>query len=294
MQFQALSKDTERIASLLEEDAMDLSGAAPNLLSIHHQLFKLQAFRDQTLFKAKSQGPSVILILTRYFKRLDQLTDKFRAYLVSLARMMLQLVRENHGSVIVRLMKIVDVEEMEDERVLMKEHNRTAASSANLDSKSSGEWRTLAESPRTIRGYRSDVLTAIHDFITETFLEKISNKENDVADALETAKFVIADLTLVFEELVPRFPAKYKIFPFFVLKYHKLVYDLINRLCSHDLEVICAWFLIMSALSCDSIILRPHLILQFFHCCHSDCFKLQFFFDSLELRLFLQYPFIDV
>lgn len=90
--------------------------------------------------------------------------------------------------------------------------------------------------PRQVKNFRSQLFNAIHDSITETFYAKLGGTEGDAVAALDKARFVFHDLALIFDELVPRFPPKYKIFPFYVLQYHKHVYDLCNRISSRNLE----------------------------------------------------------
>ena len=180
----------------------------------------------------REKGPAVMQIVTKYFKRLDSLAETFRDYLWTLSRHLLDLVKENQGSVVVRLVKIVDTEERADERVLASEQIR----SSNPALSEAGKFKVLAENPRAIKNYRSQMFNAIHESITEMFYKRLASQEEDAQAALEVARFVFEDLALISDELVPRFPSKYKIFPFFVLQYHKHVYDLCNRVISRNLE----------------------------------------------------------
>ena len=63
---------------LIDLDAKDLLDEAPNMLLIHHQLYRLEEFRDLTLHKSKAQGPAVMQVITKYFKKLDALSERFR------------------------------------------------------------------------------------------------------------------------------------------------------------------------------------------------------------------------
>ena len=215
--FQLLNEDIARVTRLIDEDSSHLLGEAPNLLLIHHDLFHLEEFKDRTLRSVESEGPAVVQVVTKYFRRLDQVSDTFRQYIWALARNMIPLVRENQGSVIVRLLKIIEVEERFDELAQESDH-------------SGGAVRA-----RTPKNYRSEFFSVLHESIAKYFAEKFATIM-DVTETLQSANFIFEDLTIVFEELVPRFPEKYKIFPFYALQYHKHVYDLLNRIVGQKLE----------------------------------------------------------
>ncbi|KAG0195733.1 SNARE-binding exocyst subunit S6, partial [Mortierella sp. GBA30] len=65
-------------------------------------------------------------------------------------------------------------------------------------------------------------------------LERVDKEPLECLDATD---FVFPDLALVYDDLVPRSPSNYKIFPFFVLEYHRHVYELVNKIViSPDLD----------------------------------------------------------
>lgn len=97
---------------------------------------------------------------------MDNLSEKFRNYLWKLSHNLLELIKENQGNVVVRLMKVIEVEEQADLRVLNMEQIRTS----NMNLASSGEFKSLKENPREIRNYRSQCFSAIHDSIAENFM----------------------------------------------------------------------------------------------------------------------------
>ena len=240
IQFQDLNKDIEKLNSLLQADSKDiLSHGSPNLLYIHYHVFRLEEFRDATMQKAKSQGASVLQIVTKYFKRLDLLSEKFKSHLWNISKNLLTLIRENQGSLVVRLGKIIDAEERTDEKVLTSEQIRSSNKDLNKASQEDGEasnyeWKSMAINPRVVRNYRSQMFAIILDQITLDFHAVLAKHEKSVFDSLQACTFVYDDLMIVFNEIAPRFPPKYKIFDFFVLQYHKQVYDLINKLTGYS------------------------------------------------------------
>jgi hypothetical protein len=108
--------------NLLEErlaaDSTDLLGPAPNLLLIHHQINQLEAFRNQTMHQAKKSSTSSRNTLSRWFERLNGLIEAFDDYILNLAQNILPLVRAGHPDVVVKLVKIAEVEGREDEKVI--------------------------------------------------------------------------------------------------------------------------------------------------------------------------------
>jgi exocyst complex component 3 len=85
---------------------------------------QLETFRNETLHQAKlvgmakgEQGQEDRKTLARWFERLDDLGSRFEGWLWAIAGNVLDTVREGNGSTIVRLIKIIEVEGKEDEKV---------------------------------------------------------------------------------------------------------------------------------------------------------------------------------
>lgn len=104
------------LEQMLASDSRDIIGPAPNLLVIHFQLNQLEAFRNQTMHLAKKASPSSQATLTRWFDRLNKVITAFDEYVIELARNILNLIRAGHSDVVVRLIKIAEVEGKEDEK----------------------------------------------------------------------------------------------------------------------------------------------------------------------------------
>ena len=107
----------DMLENMLEEDSQDILGPAPNLLVIHFQLKQLEDFRNETMHQAKKSSKDVQATLTRYFDRLSKLIQAFDEYILTLARNILPIVRAGHPDVIVKLLKVVEIEGKEDEKV---------------------------------------------------------------------------------------------------------------------------------------------------------------------------------
>jgi exocyst complex component 3 len=113
-----MSSRLDALEDKLASDSGDIFGPAPNLLLIHYQINQLEAFRNQTMHQAKKASASSRNTLSRWFERLNNLIEAFDEYILDLARNILPLVRAGHSGVVVKLIKIAEVEGREDEKVL--------------------------------------------------------------------------------------------------------------------------------------------------------------------------------
>ena len=107
----------DAVSEMLASDSQDILGPAPNLLAIHYQLTQLEDFRNQMMHQAKSASADARITLSQYFEPLHKQLTLFDEYIWELARNVLPIVKAGHASVIVRLVKIVEVEAREDEKV---------------------------------------------------------------------------------------------------------------------------------------------------------------------------------
>jgi exocyst complex component 3 len=105
------------IEAMLSADQEDLLGPAPNLLPIHLQLTQLENFRNETMHQAKKASAESRNKLTRRFERLSAVIDAFDEYIMELSRNILPLARAGHPEVIVKIVKIAELEGKEDEKV---------------------------------------------------------------------------------------------------------------------------------------------------------------------------------
>jgi len=105
------------LEEILEADSRNIIGPAPNLLPIHFHINRLEAFRNQTMHQAKKASAASRSKLARMFERLNKLSENFEAYIMELARNVLPLVRAGYPQVVVKLMKIIELEGREDEKV---------------------------------------------------------------------------------------------------------------------------------------------------------------------------------
>lgn len=92
----------------------ELNSRMPNLLSIHFQLSKMRDIEDNATYYAALSTEDVRRTIKRHFAPLDELVAKFDATLFEIAENLLEIVREGNRSLVVRVAKIIDVEEKQD------------------------------------------------------------------------------------------------------------------------------------------------------------------------------------
>jgi len=113
----AMGAQLDDLERMLAADKRDIVGPAPNLLLIHYHLNQLERFRNQTMHEAKKASPSSQASLPRWFDRLNKMIAEFDQYILELAKNVLNLVRAGHSNVVVKVIKIAEVEGKEDEKV---------------------------------------------------------------------------------------------------------------------------------------------------------------------------------
>ncbi|KAF9244659.1 exocyst complex component Sec6-domain-containing protein [Melanogaster broomeanus] len=106
------------LEEMLAADSQEIVGPAPNLLQIHFQINRLEGFRNQTMHQAKKASVASRQKLTRAFERLSKLIEDFETYIMELAYNILPLVRAGHPEVVVKLIKIAELEAREDEKAI--------------------------------------------------------------------------------------------------------------------------------------------------------------------------------
>jgi exocyst complex component 3 len=205
------------------------------LLHVHYHLFKLEEFRDKTMHQARDSPHDVIITLKTYFRRVDVLSDDFTQHLWLLAKNLIPLIDNGCGATIVKLVKIIECEEMADEKALAA---RQAQSNHQDLQGLKKKWRLAEGNPRTIKSYRVEFYEQLHQSLREHFEQELApfKETEDWQGALDSTDFIFDELELVYDQIVPKFPKKYKIFPYFVLEYHRHTYNFLNQMEHHDLD----------------------------------------------------------
>jgi hypothetical protein len=212
-----------RVGKLLDEDSKMSLGPAKNLLLIHYQIQQLSIFRNKILMDARGSSSDVLNILNNMFKKLDQLEYKFDLFFWELAKNTMELVKNGHQSTVVRLVKIIEVEEKADEAISM---------ASDLYANEAYDYLR----GRQIKGYRIKYFDLLRDKINEELKKIFIEQQKDLPMVLKAFDSIIDTLIVVHDDVAPLFPKRYNIFHFFVLEYHRAIYHMINNMTETEIE----------------------------------------------------------
>ncbi|KIP02995.1 hypothetical protein PHLGIDRAFT_78271 [Phlebiopsis gigantea 11061_1 CR5-6] len=225
-----MSTKLDDLEEMLSADSQDLLGPAPNLLRIHYQINRLEAFRNQTMHQAKKSSKQSRATLTRYFDRLNKLIGAFDEYIVELCRNILPIVRAGHPEVIVKLMKIVEIEGKEDEKATLK----LVKKAAKMDVAS--KFRSMQANARIIKHYRSKLRSSIIESIQGKFEAAYERDNGNPVAFLDKSMWIYQDLIRIEEEVAPCFPPDYEIHNLYVREYHKALNVMLTKIVNTDPE----------------------------------------------------------
>ena len=174
------------------------------------------------MIKGRGSSIDILSILSNAFKRVDVLEQKFDKYIWEISTNILELLKTNNYSTIVRLIKIIEMEERADE------------SAAILDNDNSDPLEKPLELEftrgRKIKAYRIKFFDTLRNLVVNN-LKKIFNQYSDDSDSLlREMTLLVDDLVLVHDELVPLCPKSYNIFRFFVLETHRAIHDTLEQI----------------------------------------------------------------
>ncbi len=221
------------IEQLLEADRQEVVGPAPNLLVIHYLLNQLESFRNQTMHQAKKASLDSRNILARWFEQLNTVIEQFNEYITQLAENVLNIVRAGYPDVVVRLIKIAEIEGREDEKVRVFHLIRVTTllifrqaiairlvkKAAKMDAAS--KFKSMQANARVIKHYRSKIMRAITDSVAHKFQAAWEKNKEDPVNFLNTLQWMYQDIIRIQSDVVPCFPPDYDIEAHFIKAYHK-------------------------------------------------------------------------
>lgn len=238
----------------IEQDSLD--SGCPYLLHIHYQLTLFRDFQDQMMAMAKASSDDVQRTVQKLFGQTIQLIEKFDKLLESLVFDVVELVRAGQISLVIRLFKIIDLEEREDLKIaatrniikkkeieLANSLNKKLPKSKNI-SKFADADTNKVEYPTTdgiyqgiingsiitrteIRDYKNFVFDKIRQSIQDMFIEVRKEYQGERRfEVLENLDWIFNELLIVKEHISKYTPAYWKIFD----KYFSLYFDELNLL----------------------------------------------------------------
>jgi len=194
----------------------------PNLLTIHCELTRLNEFRDQAIYQGRN-SEDVKRTLKRYFERLEKVNADFDACFWDLTKAILDIIRCSNPTLIVKLAKIIELEERLDEKSIALQEAKSHYQ--ELTSK----FPSIRGSPRTLKLYFAKLEETIDGSVQEMFEKHVEQYGEDFLAMLENLDWIYDDLRLVQQEIVPCMPPKWNIFEVYVKYMHKRVYETVKN-----------------------------------------------------------------
>ncbi|KAF9054413.1 exocyst complex component sec6 [Panaeolus papilionaceus] len=210
---------------MLAADSREIIGPAPNLLIIHYQLNQLERFRNQTMHQAKKASANSQATLTRWFERLNKVIADFDEYMIDLAKNVLNLVRAGHSDVVVKMLKVADVEGKEDEKTVVM---RFVKKAAKLDA--ALKFKSLQAEARVLKHYRSKIIKAITESIHARVEEMYGAAQDEPVAFLANMTWFYQDILRVESDVVPCFPKDYDIYSLYLKEYHKALNVVVKKI----------------------------------------------------------------
>ncbi|KAF5316491.1 hypothetical protein D9619_006369 [Psilocybe cf. subviscida] len=223
-----MAAQLDDLEAMLLEDRRDILGPASNLLVIHYQLNQLERFRNLTMHQAKKASANSQATLTRWFERLNKVIVDFDDYILQLAKNILPLTRANHHDVVVKLIKIAEIEGREDEKSVAL---RFVKKAAKLDA--ALKFKSMQANSRVLKHYRSKIVKAITQSIHEKVDEIYKDMEDRPVAFIDNISWFYQDILRVETDVVPCFPAEYEIYSLYAKEYHKALYNVVKKIAAH-------------------------------------------------------------
>lgn len=205
---------------------------SPNLLVMHYHLSKLLDFRDTALRQSARTRKDVQETLKRYFIPLQKFSDEFETHLFDLSAILLDTLRSGDPSLVVRIAKIVYLEDTNDTKAKTLQR---AQESQSKGRNAKHRYTSIAGDSRTFRDYKDKFFDAIKHSISDDFRGCLETYP-DPNELLENLDWIFQDLMLVQSELVARTPKEWQMFDVFLQYYHQNTYEILNKVLATNLD----------------------------------------------------------
>ncbi|KAL3232922.1 Exocyst complex component SEC6 [Nakaseomyces bracarensis] len=248
-----------------------LETGCPYLLQIHYLLTMIRNFQDQMTVMANVASDDAQRTCQKLFSRVPGLIDKFDQLLESLIYDIVEMIRAENFSLVVRLFKIIDVEEREDLRLeavrnIIKKKEIEAEKSTYkklpnsknigrlemMDKRNNeaveyptneGLYREIMNGTITTRvmtrGYKNLLMNKIRQSIQDMFIEVRKEYQGDKRfEVLSNLDWVFNELLVVKDYLTKYTPPYWNIFDKYYEFYYDEIHILINELVESEPETI--------------------------------------------------------
>ncbi|SCU91514.1 LADA_0F10440g1_1 [Lachancea dasiensis] len=258
-----------RIDDLLEEElrADALESGVPNLLQIHYMLTMARDFQEQCVVLAQISTDDVQMTMQRVFLRLPGLIEKFDKLLESVIYDIVEAVRTENQSLLIRLFKIIDVEDREDIKIVAtrniietKERESEARKIKKLPNSfhqisglketTQHQYPSPAALAREIatgmigsrllpRSYKTFTFNTIKKSISDMFVEVRAEYQGEKRfEVLENLDWVFNELMVVREHVSKLCPGHWQLFKKYYDYYYAELNNLITELVNAEPETL--------------------------------------------------------
>ncbi|CDO93076.1 unnamed protein product [Kluyveromyces dobzhanskii CBS 2104] len=243
-----------------------LESGCPNLLKIHYMITTARDFHDQMTVLASISSSDVQTTMSKVFQRVPGCVEKFNRLLRDITYDIIEAVRTENQSLLIRLFKVIHLEECEDIKIVAT-RNIIKAQEIELESKRFRKISNKVSSldidhiknleyptpmgiateinkgtiqTRTLpRGYKNVFFTTIKKAIQEMFTEVRNEYSGDKKfEVLNNLDWVFNELIVVRDHVTPLGPAHWKLFDRYFEFYYDEVHKLITELVESEPETI--------------------------------------------------------
>lgn len=236
-----------------------LESGCPSLLKIHYMLNMARDFQDQMSVLAKISTDDVQRTMGKVFSRLPEIIGKFDKLIDSIVYDLIEAVRTENQSLLIRLFKIIELEEREDLKIIAirniiktKEKEADASKIKKLPNnltklsldETAIEYPTYGALAKEImsgtiqtrtqpRGYKNFLFKTIQKSIQDMFVEVRKEYQGDKQfELLNNLDWVLNELIIAKEHLPKYCPDRWRIFHIYYEYYYtelnKLITELVN------------------------------------------------------------------
>lgn len=261
-------KVSERIDDMLNYELSQdyVETGCPNLLPIHYTLTQIRDFQDQMTVMAAVSSDDIQRTVKKVFTTVAGLINKFDELLEALIYDIVEIARSGQTSLVIRLFKVVNIEEREDIKILAirniikkreleaqknsikklpSNHNvldRTNDTTTNYPTDNALYQEILngtITSRLEPRGYKNFFLNKLQQSIRDMFVEVRKTYHGETQfEVLNNLDWIFNELIIAKNSLVNLAPPHWNIFEKFYDLYYRELNTLINELVESEPETL--------------------------------------------------------
>ncbi|ONH65956.1 Exocyst complex component SEC6 [Cyberlindnera fabianii] len=240
--FNARLQEVDRMIEEEQYESIGPDSEVPGLLPIHFKLNALRDFQDRILELAEKSSDDSKFTVKRLTSKTDGVIKKFDRMLGNIIEGIVESVKEENFSLVVRLAKVIEFEEKQDTMIealkkVIEGKNKEKKGSVSLFEQIVNGTLQGRTKPRH---YKHFFLEKITDSVREIFKNCWATFEDqgDIFAILNELSWVFHDLAAVQQVLTGLVPPKWDIFKVYYDIYYNELHTLIVRLIESEPETL--------------------------------------------------------